>query len=128
MLRKAGHKQEEIAGLLGRRSSTISREMRRNRGLQGYRAGQAQRLSDARRREAWKARKLTPEVRGWIEKLIRQELSPQQVVDYLKRHKKLSLHAPLFYVRARMVGKAERYPWSSAAYHFGLTDDKVLSV
>ena len=66
MLRKAGHKQEEIAGLLGRSSSTISRELRRNRGLRGYRAGQAQRLSDARRREAWKARKLTSEVRGWI--------------------------------------------------------------
>ncbi len=97
MLRKAGHKQEEIAGLLGRSSSTIIRELRRNRGLRGYRAGQAQRLSDARRREAWKARKLTPEVRGWIEKLIRQELSPQQVVDYLNRHKKLSLHHETVY-------------------------------
>jgi len=31
-------------------------------------------------------------------------------------------------VRARMVGKAERYPWSSAAAHCGLADDNVLSV
>ncbi len=30
-------------------------------------------------------------------------------------------------VRARMVMKAERYCWSSAAYHCGLSDDKVLS-
>lgn len=30
-------------------------------------------------------------------------------------------------VRARMVQKAESYPWSSAAGHCGLTDDKVLS-
>ncbi len=30
-------------------------------------------------------------------------------------------------VRARMVRKAERYPWSSAAAHCGLTEDNVLS-
>ena len=30
-------------------------------------------------------------------------------------------------VRARMVRKAERYPWSSAAGHCGLTQDYVLS-
>ena len=30
-------------------------------------------------------------------------------------------------VRARMVRKAERYPWSSAAAHCGLTQDEVLS-
>lgn len=41
---------------------------------------------------ALKARKLTDEVVGWIERLLRQELNPQQVVDYLKRHKSLSLH------------------------------------
>lgn len=97
VMKKAGHSQEMIAGLLKRSPSTISRELRRNQGLRGYRAGQAQQLSDARRREAGKARKLTPEVRDWIEQLIRQELSPQQVVDYLKRHKKLSLHHETVY-------------------------------
>jgi putative transposase len=30
-------------------------------------------------------------------------------------------------VRARMVRKAERYPWSSAAGHCGLTDDYILT-
>jgi len=30
-------------------------------------------------------------------------------------------------VRARMVMKAERYPWSSAASHCGLVNDRVLS-
>lgn len=30
-------------------------------------------------------------------------------------------------VRARMVRKAERYPWSSAVAHCGLTQDKILS-
>ncbi|MCU7898478.1 MAG: IS30 family transposase, partial [Candidatus Thiodiazotropha sp. (ex Lucinoma aequizonata)] len=61
--------------------STISRELRRNRGLRGYRPSQAQRLSEARRRKSHKACKITDEVREWIETLIRQELSPQQVLD-----------------------------------------------
>ena len=62
-LKKVGHKQEEIAGLLGRSPSTISRELVRNSGLRGYRPKQAQRLTDARRRGARKARKVTVEVR-----------------------------------------------------------------
>ena len=64
-MNKAGHSQKEIAELLGRSASTISRELRRNRGLRGYRPAEAQRLSQARRREAHKARKVTTEVRGW---------------------------------------------------------------
>ncbi|MCU7913599.1 MAG: hypothetical protein KZQ63_17535 [Candidatus Thiodiazotropha sp. (ex Lucinoma aequizonata)] len=40
---------------------------------------------------------MTDEVREWIETLIRQEFSPQQVVDYLKRHKRLSLHHETVY-------------------------------
>ena len=97
MLKKAGHNQKVIAGLLGRSASTICRELRHNQGFRGYRAGHAQRLSDTCRQEARKARKLTPEVRGWIERRIPQELIPQQVVDYLKRHKKLSLHHETVY-------------------------------
>ena len=96
-MNKAGHSQKEIAELLGRSASTISRELCRNRGLRGYRPAQAQRLSQARRREAHKARKVTTEVRGWIATLIRQELSPEQVVDYLARHKHLSLHHETVY-------------------------------
>jgi len=34
---------------------------------------------------------------GWIETLIRQELSPQQVVEYLMAHKKFSLHHETVY-------------------------------
>ncbi len=37
VLKKAGHNQTVIASLLGRDKSTISRELRRNRGLKGYR-------------------------------------------------------------------------------------------
>ena len=94
---KAGFTQKEIADQLGRSPSTISRELKRNCGLRGYRPAQAQRLSDGRRVEASKAIKLTDEVKAWIDQLIRQELSPQQVADYLLKHKKVSLHHETVY-------------------------------
>jgi IS30 family transposase len=96
-LNKADHSQKDIAIILGRNPSTISRELRRNKGLRGYRPAQAQRLSDSRRKEAPKAYKITDDVLSWIDRLIRQELSPQQVVDYLKRHKRVSLHHETVY-------------------------------
>jgi transposase, IS30 family len=98
-LMKAGWSQKEVADFLGRSSSTISRELRRNRGMRGYRPGQAQRLSEHRRATAHKAAKVTDDVMAWIERLVRQELSPQQVADYLKRHKGLSLHHETIYQR-----------------------------
>ena len=48
-LLKMGHDQSEIAVVLKRHKSTISREVRRNRGLRGYRPKQAQRLALALR-------------------------------------------------------------------------------
>ena len=97
VLLKAGHSQKDIAKLIGRSPGTISRELRRNSGRRGYRPKQAQRLSDHRRVTAHKAIKITDEVKGWIAKLIRQELSPQQVVGYLRKYKKLSLHHESIY-------------------------------
>ncbi len=97
VLKIAGYSQLKIAGLVGRSPSTISRELKRNKGQRGYRPQQAQKLSSTRRREAHKARKITSDIRGFIETLIRQELSPQQVVDYLARHKGLLLHHETVY-------------------------------
>ena len=96
-LKKAGLTQKQIAVELERDPATISRELMRNRGLNGYRPAQAQRICDNRRATAAKSIKITDAVLGWIEQLIRQELSPQQVVDYLKRHKNLSLHHETLY-------------------------------
>ena len=86
-----------IASLLERSPSTISRELSRNKGYRGYRPGQAQRLTRDRRQSALKYCKVTVEVRGWIKQLIRQQLSPQQVSDYLKKHRKLTLHHGTIY-------------------------------
>jgi len=47
-----GRRQKEISEALGRSPSTISRELRRNRGLRGYRPKQAHGLAVQRRKEA----------------------------------------------------------------------------
>ena len=97
VLLKAGHTQKEISDVLGRNPSTICRELKRNKGLRGYRPAQAHRLFKIRQSEAIKAVKITDEIWGWIVTLIQPELSPQQVVDYLKRHKNTSLHHETIY-------------------------------
>lgn len=82
-LMKAEHDQTEIAMILGRHKSTISREINRNKGLRGYRPQQAQRLSDERRQA-----KAQPRISNttWsdVEKLLRQDWSPEQVSLWLK--------------------------------------------
>ncbi|MEL0585063.1 MAG: IS30 family transposase [Candidatus Thiodiazotropha sp. (ex. Lucinoma kazani)] len=96
-LKKARHSQKEIAKLMSRSPSTICRELMRNKGLRGYRPKQAQQLSDTRRKGGYKARKVTDDIKTSIEALIRQELSPQQVVSYLVRHRSLTLHHETVY-------------------------------
>ncbi len=97
-----GLNQKAIADKLKRSPSTISRELKRNAGLKGYRPKQAQQLADNRRQNAEKAIKLTEEVIGWIEVMISQQLSPEQVVAYLKKYKGVSLHHETVY---RMIYK-----------------------
>ncbi len=57
ILKKAGKTQTEIADLLGRDKATISRELRRNQGLKGYRPKQAHQLALVRRQGLWDAAK-----------------------------------------------------------------------
>ena len=98
LLKKEGYTNSAIAHRLGRSPATIGRELRRNTGLRGYRPQQAQNLAESRRINAYKHRKLTPKVIGWLEDLIRQELSPQQACNYLKRHKGIRLHHETVYL------------------------------
>lgn len=81
-LLKAGHNQTEIAQLIKVHKSTISRELRRNRGLRGYRPKQAHQFALDRRKKA----RYRIESSTWtlIEALIRQEWSPEQVSHWLK--------------------------------------------
>ena len=83
VLRQAGHKQCEIAVLLNRDKSTISRELRRNRGLRGYRPRQAHAKAIARLAEKARPRFSSP---LWpvVERLIRQDWSPEQISGRLE--------------------------------------------
>ena len=67
-LLKMEHHQSEIAVVLKRHKSTISREVRRNRGLRGYRPKQAQHLALARREAKAKPR-IAPGTWEWVESL-----------------------------------------------------------
>ena len=96
-LLKEGLTQKAIAKNLKRSSSTISRELNRNRGRRGYRPKQANNMALERRKTAEKKIKLTAEVQDWIRQLIRQDLSPEQVVDYLAVQRGLRLHHETVY-------------------------------
>jgi IS30 family transposase len=89
-LLKAGHDQSEIAMILKRDKSTISRELGRNAGLRGYRPIQAQRLADERRQSKAKTR-ITDTVWTNVERLLRQDWSPEQISLWLKAEKQMSI-------------------------------------
>jgi IS30 family transposase len=83
-LLKMGHQQTEIAETLEVHKSTVSRELRRNKGLRGYRPKQAQQKAMRRRNHA--RRRIMPGTWLLIEAKIRQEWSPEQISGWLKRH------------------------------------------
>lgn len=68
----------EIAEALRRVPSTISRELRRNKSLRGYRPGPAQRLAESRR-TAKSSRRLSEALWKEIETLLRKAWSPEQI-------------------------------------------------
>ncbi len=78
-LKELGQTQRQIAQALGRSPSTISRELRRNQGVDGYAAERAPRIADKRRREARKFHKRIPELITWVEERLRGDWSPEQI-------------------------------------------------
>jgi IS30 family transposase len=89
-LKKAGHIQSEIAEIIGRDPGTISRELRRNRGLKGYRPQQAHNLALARRYDKAQPR-IGNQVWQQVEVLIREEWSPEQVVGRVAMEQGVSI-------------------------------------
>jgi len=90
ILKKAEYSQAEIAELLGRDKSTISRELRRNRGLRGYRPDQAHNLALMRRVDKAQPR-LGKEIWQQVEVLIREEWSPEQIVGRVAMEQGVSI-------------------------------------
>ena len=79
-LKKAGHKSSEIADVLKRSRSTISRELARNCGRRGYRPKQAQCLAEERR--AMNARIIDDATWKFVQDKLLQEWSPEQISHF----------------------------------------------
>lgn len=91
ILLKAGYSLSKLATIMKVHKSTVSRELRRNRGQKGYRPRQAHEMAVARRYAAPKRIKMTPVMCALINHFIRQDFSPEQVSGHLARKHGLSI-------------------------------------
>ena len=112
ILKKAKYSQAEIAGLLERDKSTISRELHRNRGLKGYRPQQAHNLALLRRYDKVKTR-IGDQVWQLVVSLIREKWSPEQIVGRVEMEQGVSIsHEWIYqyvYTDKRSGGDLYRY-------------------
>lgn len=86
-LHQAGHSIQQIAAALDRSASSISRELKRNRGVQvGYKPTYAQEQAAARR---WKGSRLerNAELRELVFDRLKRGWSPEQIAGWLARSK-----------------------------------------
>ena len=74
----------EIATLINKHHSAVSREVKRNTGLRGYRPKQAQEKTQQRHQSKPRHRKLTHEVQLLIAENIQYEWSPDQIQGRLR--------------------------------------------
>jgi IS30 family transposase len=95
--RKAGTSMNQIAGALGRSQSTLSREIKRNTGLRGYRHQQANALAEQRHKNKPKAVKLTDELMPLIDGYLKQDWSPEQIAGRLENEGIIKLHHETIY-------------------------------
>ena len=84
--RHQGLQQQEIAKILRRSKSTISRELKRNPIGDDYLAGQAQRQAEQRRRERPLSRRMDdPEINESVRSGLAQQWSPEQIEGRLEQ-------------------------------------------
>ena len=92
-LLRAHHSASEIARLLGRHRSTISRELSRGRGQRGYRAEQACRKAAERAQRSRNARRVEAAVLCDVAFYLGLQWSPEQIADKLAiSHESVYLH------------------------------------
>src|SRR6266511_4088033 len=88
-LKKTGHSYSEIAEVIGVHKCTVSREWKRNRGQRGYRPQQAHSLALERRQKG--VPRITGETWAVVERLLRQDWSPEQISGRLKKEQKVCI-------------------------------------
>ena len=88
-LLKTGQNQATVAKVLNVHRSTISRELRRNKGQCGYRPAQADSIAIKRH---YKHRpKITLEDWTIVESKLREDLSPEQISNWVKEHNNIEI-------------------------------------
>lgn len=83
ILKKAGHDQSDIARILERHKSTISRELNRNSGGRGYRPKQAQELSLGRQAKD-NGSTISADTWAFADAKLAEHWSPEQISGYLQ--------------------------------------------
>jgi len=96
-LKQAGLNQTEIAKKIGVDKSTISREFRRNEGKRGWRPKQAQSLRDERRQACTNSKCFSSDEWAEVERLIREDLSPEQAANRLELEDGLQISHEIIY-------------------------------
>ena len=81
----------QIAKGMGRSHTSLSREIRRNKGDRGYRHKQAHRKAQARHKTKPKALKMTGELIVYVREKLKEYWSPEQISGRLLIEKKVSL-------------------------------------
>ncbi|MBC8179536.1 IS30 family transposase [candidate division KSB1 bacterium] len=87
-LLKAHLNQTKIAKLIGVNKSTISRDIKRNTGLKGYRPKQANQRALERRQNADKHVRFTDQLKADVIQYLKQDWSPEQISGWLKKNNK----------------------------------------
>ena len=99
ILLKAGHQQNDIARVMNRHPSTISRELSRNHGQRGYRPKQAHEFSQARMRACENSPRVTAETWAIVEGKLAETWSPEQISGHLKANGQVSVSHEAIYQR-----------------------------
>jgi IS30 family transposase len=89
VLRKTKHTLAEIAEVIGVHKSSVSRELKRNRGQRSYRPQQAHERAGARRQKA--VPRLTAEDWKLVDSLLKQDWSPEQISGRLRKEQDLRI-------------------------------------
>ena len=99
ILLKAGHQQNDIARVMNRHPSTISRELSRNRGQRGYRPKQAHEFSQARMRACENGPRVAAETWTVVEAKLAETWSPEQISGHFKANGQAGVSHEAIYQR-----------------------------
>ena len=99
ILQKSGRMQSEISLLLDRSASTISRELRRNRGRRSYRPKQAHALSQARQQSCQNGPRVADKTWVVVDAKLGETWSPEQISGYLKANGEATVSHECIYQR-----------------------------